>query len=296
MTQQRARLGQLIKCSIKAVQQFAEHDMHYYAAALSYQVFFSLFPFLIFFVALLGTLNLLGYYDRLLEQIQVLLPERAPGIVLQALEQIRSQAHPVLSVSIVVALWSASAAVRLTMHALDVAYNVQQKRPVWKKYPLSILYTVLLAVLIIVAVGLILIGSQAVGWLAQEIGLSSVFVALWEWLRLPVAVLLLIVSLVLVYYFFPNIDYPFSFIIPGAVLAVFVSLVTSFGFSLYLNNFASYSATYGSLAAIIVMLLYLYISACILLLGAEVNAQIYHHFAEGQEGDEKVQEFSSSEE
>ena len=262
--------------------------MHYYAAALSYQVFFSLFPFLIFFVALLGTLNLLGYYDRLLEQIVLLLPEQAPGIVLQALEQIRSQAHTVLSVSIIVALWSASAAVRLTMHALDVAYNVQEKRPAWKKYPLSILYTVLLAVLIIVAVGLILIGSQAVGWLAQEMGLSSVFVALWEWLRVPVAVLLLIVGLVLIYYFFPNIDYPFWFIIPGAVLAAIVWLVASLGFSFYVNNFASYSATYGSLAVIIVMLLYLYISACILLLGAEMNAEIYYQFAEGDEGDEKV--------
>ena len=286
----------MIKYSIKAAQLFGKHDMHYYAAALSYQVFFSLFPFLIFFVALLGTLNLLGYYDRLLEQIQLLLPERAPGIVLQALEQIRNQSPTVLSVSIVVALWSASSAVRLTMHALDIAYNVQEKRPVWKKYPLSILYTVLLAVLIIVAVGLIVVGSQAVGWLAQQIGLSSVFVELWEWLRIPVAVLLLIVSLVLVYYFFPNIDYPFSFILPGAVLAVILWLVASFGFSLYVNNFASYSATYGSLAVIIVMLLYLYISACILLFGAEVNAEIYYQFAEGHKGEEKAQEFCSSEE
>jgi membrane protein len=86
------KLIRSIEWLIKAAQKFGDHDMHYYAAALSYQVFFSLFPFLIFFVALLGALDLLGYFDRLLDQAQDLLPEQAPGIVVQALEQIRSQA------------------------------------------------------------------------------------------------------------------------------------------------------------------------------------------------------------
>jgi membrane protein len=89
---------------------------------------------------LLGALDLLGYFDRLLDQAQGLLPEQAPGTVVQGLEQSRSQAQTLLSLSIIVALWSASAAVRMTMHALDVAYDVEEKRPVWKKYLLSILY------------------------------------------------------------------------------------------------------------------------------------------------------------
>src|SRR5829696_4431481 len=205
--QSKRKLIRSIEWLIKAARKFGEHDMHYYAAALAYQVFFSLFPFLIFFVALLGALDLLGYFDRLLEQAQVLLPEQASGIVVQTVRQIRSQAQTILSLAIVVALWSASSAVRMTMHALDVAYEVEEKRPALKKYPLSIFYTVLLAVLIIVAVGLMLIGSEVVGWLAQQIGFSSVFVALWGWLRIPVAVLLLIVSLALVYYFLPNTDF-----------------------------------------------------------------------------------------
>jgi membrane protein len=291
-----ARINALGKSLIKAAKKFGEHDMRYYAAALTYQIFFSLFPFLIFFVAVLGALNILGYFDQLLEQAQVLIPEQAPGIVVQALEQIRSQAQTFLSLSIIVALWSASTAVRMTMHALDVAYEVKEKRPVWKNYPLSILYTILLAVLIIIAAGLMLIGSEVVGWLAQQIGLGSVFVALWSWLRIPVAVLLLIVGLALVYYFFPNTDFSLRSIAPGAVLAIIGWLGASFGFSFYVKNFASYSATYGSLAAIIVLLLYLYISACVLLLGAEVNAQIYFQFAEDHNGDEKAQEFCSSEE
>jgi membrane protein len=286
----KVRMNVLGKLLIRAAQEFIKDDMYYYAAALSYQVLFSLFPFLIFFVALLGALNFLGYVDQLHDQAQLLdarllLPEQAPGIVVQTLAQIRSQAQTFLSLSIIVALWTASAAVRMTMHALDVVYDVKEKRPVWKKYSLSILYTILLAVLIIVAAGLMLIGSEVVRWLAQQIELGSVFVALWDWLRIPVAVLLLIVILVLVYYFCPNANVSPRSIAPGAVLAAIVWLGASFGFSFYVKNFASYSATYGSLAAVIVLLLYLFIAACALLLGAEVNAQIHYQFTDGQKGD-----------
>ena len=262
-----------------------------YAAALSYQLFFSLFPFLIFFVALLGALDIPGFFDWLLDQARAVLPVQAIEIVEQALEQIRSQAQTFLSLAIMVALWSASAVVRMTMQALDVAYDVEEGRPWWKTYPLSILYTILLTVLLIVAVALMLIGPELVEWLAQQIGLSSLFVTLWGWLRIPAAVLLLVVGLALVYYFFPNIDYPFRFILPGAVLAVILWLVASFGFSFYVNNFSSYSVIYGSMAAIIVVLLYLYISACVLLLGAEVNAEIYYQYAEGHDGDERRRSF-----
>jgi membrane protein len=283
----RARMNALGKGLIKAAKEFSEDDMLTYAAALSYQVFFSLFPFLIFFVALLGALNIPDFWDSLLDQARAVLPEQAMEILEQALEQIRSQAQTFLSVAIVVALWSASAAVRLTMHALNVAYDVEEERPAWKRYPLSIFYTILLAVLIIVAVGLMLIGPQIAQWLAQQIGLGSVFVTLWQWGRILAVLLLLTAVVALVYYLCPNTDQPLRFITLGAVLAVIVWVVASFGFSFYLENFASYSATYGSLGAVIVLLIYLYISASALLFGAEVNEQMYHQFAEGQNGGEE---------
>ncbi len=264
--------------------------MPYYAGALSYQVFFSLFPFLFFLLALLGALNIPDFWDSLLDQARAVLPEQeAAGVVEQTVEQIRSQAQGsnLLSLGIILTLWSASSAVRTTMHALNVAYDIDEERPAWKRYPLSIFYTILLAVLIIVAVGLMLIGPQIAQWLAQQIGLGSVFVTLWEWGRIPAALLVLTAVVALVYYLCPNTDQPFRFITLGAVLAVIVWVVASLGFSFYVNNFASYSATYGSLGAVIVLLVYLYISASVLLFGAEVNEQIYHQFAEGQNGGEE---------
>ena len=294
--QGKARLSQLPKRLITAAKEFNEEDMLYYAAALSFQVFFSLFPFLFFVLALLGSLNIPGFWDWLLDQAQAVLPEQpGTGVVEQKVEQIRSQAQnsSLLSFWIIVALWSASTGVRTIMHALNVAYDVEE-RPAWKEYLLSILYTILLAVLIIAAVGLMLITSEMAEWLAQQLGLASVFVTLWQWLRIPAATLLFIALLALIYYLFPNINQPFRLITPGAVLAVIAWLVASFGFSFYVNNFASYSAIYGSLGAVIVLLIYFYITAFVVLFGAEVNEQIYNLSADGQGRDEEPKETSPS--
>ncbi len=175
-------ISKLFRLSKRVVQGFIADDMLTFAAALSYQVLFSLFPFILFLVALFGFLNIPGFFEWLLEQARAVLPGQSMGVVEQAIEQIRNQGRGggLLSLGIAVALWTASAAVRMTMHALNVAYNVDEERSAWKKFPLSIFYTVLLAALIIVAIGLMLIGPQVAQWLAQQIGLGSVFVALWS--------------------------------------------------------------------------------------------------------------------
>jgi membrane protein len=289
-------LSQSLKRLIKAARELNDDDMLYYAAALSYQVFFSLFPFLFFLLALLGALNIPDFLDWLIEQGQAVLPGQVTGVVEQTVDQIRGQAQgsSLLSLWIVITLWSASSAVRTTMHALNVAYDIAEERSAWKRYLLSILYTILLAVLIIAAVGLMVIGPELAEWLAQQIGLGSVFVVLWVWLRIPAAILLLTIVLALVYYLFPNVDQPFRLITPGAVLAVIVWLAASFGFSFYVNNFASYSAIYGSLGTVIVVLVYLYITATVVLFGAEVNEQIYYEFGKDQDGDEEPRDTGAS--
>jgi membrane protein len=143
--------------------------------------------------------------------------------------------------------------------------------------------------MVIVAVGLMLVGPRVMEWLAEQAGLGPLFVMFWAWLRFPVATLLLIIFVALVYYMFPNINQPFRFITPGAILAVIVWLAASFGFSFYVSNYVNLHAIYGGLGAIIVLLLYIFISAAVLLFGAEVNAEIYQQFADGEDGGEKTQ-------
>ena len=266
---------------VRSIKKFTVDDMAVYAAALSYQLLFSIFPFMIFLLALLGLLNITELFDWLLKQSQTVLPGRASELVTNMVEQLRSGAGGALSFGAVVGLWSASSAVRMTMHALNVAYKVEDPA-VWKKFPLSIFYTILLAVLVIAAAALMLIGPRLAAWVAKQVGLGSEFTTVWTWARIPVGVVLLVLVAALIYYLFPNTGQPFRLITPGAVLAVIVWVVASLGFSWYVANFASYNAVYGSLAGAIVLLLYFFISAAILLLGAELNSELYHQTLEDE--------------
>jgi membrane protein len=270
---------------VRSIKKFNEDDMAVYAAALSYQLLFSIFPFMIFLLALLSLLNITEIFDWLLNQAQMILPERASELVTNIVEQLRSGASGALSFGAVVGLWSASSAVRMTMHALNVAYEVEDPA-LWKRFPLSILYTVLLAVLVIAAAALMLIGPRLAAWVAKLVGLGDVFTTVWTWARIPVGVVLLVVVAALIYYLFPNTGQPFRLISPGALLAVIVWVVASLGFSWYVANFASYNAVYGSLAGAIMLLLFFFISAAILVLGAELNSELYYQTFEG-EGPEK---------
>lgn len=285
-------LGKLSKHSIE---RFIEDDMLTHAAALAYYVFFALFPFSIFLVALLGSLGIPGLFDWLLSQAEAALPPQAMGQVEQVIVQLRDQSQGwVLVLGITVGIWSASVAVRSLMNALNVAHGVEESRSIWKRYPLSFAYTIGLAILIIVASVLMLIGPQIMEWLADQIGIGTVFVTLWAWLRFPVATLLLMLAVAIVYYLAPSIDRSFRFISPGAVLAVAVWIAASIGFSYYVSNFSNYGAIYGSLSAVIVLLLYFFISASVLLLGAEVNAEIYRKLSEDKDAAQKTPDQGSN--
>ncbi len=272
--------GELGKRSVK---EFLADDMTTYAAALAYHVLLALFPFVIFLVALLGFLRIPQFFDWLVSQAQTALPPQAAEQVVQVIRQVEGQAQGgLLSFGIVTAIWAASAGVRSLMNALNAAYDVEESRPSWKRYLLSILYTIGLAVMLIVAAGLMLIGPQVAEWIAGQAGLGNLFLTLWTWLRWPVAVILLMLAVAVIYYAAPNVDQPFRFITPGAVLAVIVWIIASLGFSYYVSNFGSYNATYGSLGAVVVLLFYFFISSAVLLLGAEVNSEVHHARQEEQ--------------
>jgi membrane protein len=127
----------------------------------------------------------------------------------------------------------------------------------------------------VAALAFMVLGPNAMQWLSGPLGLSGVFTTLWIWLRWPVAILLLLLTFALIYKVIPNIDQPFRFVTPGAVIAVVVWILASVGFSIYVANFGNYSATYGSLGGIVILLLYFFISAAVFLFGAEINATIH---------------------
>ena len=157
------------------------------------------------------------------------------------IHQLQQQKAGLLSVGILVALWSASAGVRSTMHALNAAYDVKEGRPAWKKVSLSVLYTIGLAVLLLLIAGLMVTGPEVMRWLAGKIGPEQFVVTTWTWVRWPIAVTLMALVVALIYYVAPDVEQRFRLITPGSVLAVLFWIAASLGFGFYLRNFANYN-------------------------------------------------------
>ncbi|MHC8338010.1 MULTISPECIES: YihY/virulence factor BrkB family protein [unclassified Pseudomonas] len=278
----------LHRVMVRTITEFVDDEMSTYASALAYQMLFSLFPFILFLIALIGFLHLPDFFSWLRLQSELVLPPQALEQVNPVIDQLQQSKGGLLSVGIVIALWTASAGVRLMMSAMNAAYDVVEGRPAWKRFPLSIFYTIGIAGMLLIAAALMVLGPQVMGWIASQVGLEDFIVTLWTIVRWPVVVILLMMAVALIYYVMPDVKQEFRFITPGSVLAVVVWIIASLGFGLYVKEFANYNAMYGSIGAIIVLLLYFYISAAVLLLGAEMNAVIEHMSTEGKNDGEKV--------
>jgi membrane protein len=266
----------------RTVTYYLENDMLTYAAALAFQALFSIFPFLIVLIALLGMLDMMHFFDWIRDQTALLLPGEAMAQVENVIDEVQKPRGDLISIGLIVALWVASGAMRVTINALNVAYKVKEGRPFWKLYPLSILYTLCIAVMLIAAAVLMVLGPQAMAWMAEQIGIEQIVVTLWTWFRLPIALALFIITIAFVYYVAPDVEQKIRFITPGSILSVIVWIVTSLGFGLYIKHFADYSAVYGSIGAVIVLMMYFYISAAVLLFGAELNAVTEDHIPSGK--------------
>jgi membrane protein len=285
-------MGGIIKLGKRSVRNFYfEHPMATYAAALAYRGLFGLFPFLFILVVLLGALGFPDFFDRAMDQARTQSSRYVPHQLEPVVEPAREQVQPLLAMieraekqaggnllffGVAVALWSVSAVARTLTEAFNVAYQVTETRRWWKQLLLSLAFGPVLALVVIVSVALMLIGPQLVGSIADVVNLDEVFVRLWGWLRFPVALLLLAVVLSVVYHFGPNTRQRYLSVVPGAALSVVLWAISSVGFSIYLANFADYGVTYGSIGAAVGLLLYLYLCASVVLLGAELNAAIYH--------------------
>jgi membrane protein len=280
----------VVELGKRSIKSYLEHRMIPYAEQLSYRGLFGFFPFIILVFSLLAVLQLDAVFDRLIEAAMGAPPQPTPDplepvaeegraqtqFLRPLIEQAREQAGGgLLSFGIVVSLWSVSAVASALTEALNVAYGVEETRSWRKRFAFALVFGPFLALAFIVACGLMLIGPQVAGRLAGLAGLDDAWVALWAWLRFPVALFLLAAVLSVVYRVVPDTVRSFWSATPGAIFAVMAWAIASVGFSLYLANFADRGLTYGSLGTAIGLLVYLYLSASVVLLGAEINAAIH---------------------
>lgn len=261
-----------------------------YAAAMAYYLMFALFPFFLFLTTLIGFLPVHGLMEYVLEAMKRFLPTEAYTLLGDNIRLLfTNKQGGLLSIGFILALWTSSSTVTSAMEIMNRLYRVKEGRPFWKVRFVAVLLVIVLAVLMLVSVVLLMFGPAIGGLIARIAILGSTFTVLWSILIWPVILSLLMLATALTYYFTPDVEQKWRWISPGAVIAIPTWIIASFAFAYYVNNFGSYNKTYGSIGAVIILLLWLYISGFIILVGAEINSVIEHSSEEGKEPGEKVE-------
>jgi membrane protein len=279
----------------KTMREFSKDQCTDLAAALTYYAVLALFPALVALVSLLGVFGQgQKSVDALLEIVDQLGPSSAVDSLQPTIERLSTAqgAGVALIVGLLGALWSASGYVGAFGRAMNRVYEIGEGRPIWKLRPVQLLVTLFSLVLVaIAAAALVLTGpvAEAVG---DQIGLGSTAILVWDIAKWPVLLAIVVVIVAVLYYATPNVKQPkFRWISIGAVFAIVVWILASVAFGLYVAMFASYDKTYGSLAGVIVFLLWLWLTNLALLFGAELDAELERgrQLQAGIEAEETIQ-------
>ena len=253
------------------------------AAQLAYYFFLALFPALLFLVAIVSFIPVAG----LLEAITTNLSRVAPTEVLSIIQdQILKIAHEnnggLLTLGMIGTIWSTSAGLDAIITTLNQAYDVPERRSWWKVKLIAVGLTLALSALIILAFALLLVGPPLAERIATWAHMGRAFVWTWTLLQWPVIFLLVSFALATIYYYAPATAQRWLSVMPGALVATTLWILISLGFKFYIAHFGSYNATYGTIGAVIVLMLWFYLSALAVLVGAELNAEIEHASAGGR--------------
>ncbi len=275
--------------AVRTGKEFVHDDGPALAAQLAYYFFFALFPALLVGLALASFFPLEHLVDRMVAAMSGVVPQDVIGIVRDQIVKIsEGQKGGVLTFGLLVALWSSSAAMVGLIDALNRAYDIEEGRSWWRVRLVAIALTVALTAFTLIAFSLVLVGPTVAEYVARAAGLGPVFEWTWKILQWPLVVVLIASAIALVFYFGPDAEQAWVWITPGSVLATILWLAASLGFKVYVASFGKYTATYGAIGGVMVLLLWLYLSGAILVAGAELNAEIEHASPYGKAVGEKV--------
>ena len=261
----------------RAIREFNEDKITDWAAALTYYGVLSIFPMLVALISLLGLFGQ-SATQPLLDNLSSIAPGPGKQIMTNAVQNLQKSqgaAGILFVVGLAAALWSASGYVGAFMRAANDIWDVEEGRPVWKTIPLRLGVTALLLVLLTVSALAVVLTGPLAKHVGDIVGLGSAAVTVWDIAKWPVLILVVSFMIALLYYATPNVKHPkFQWVSPGSLMAVVLWIVVSALFAFYVGNFGSYSKTYGALGGVIVFLTWLWITNNVILLGAELNAEI----------------------
>jgi membrane protein len=264
-------MGQALRTLIpRLVKRIFANDIFGLAAQLAYFFLLSLFPLLLFLV------TLLPYLPITQEDILGVIRDFAPGESMQLIEtninQLSQKNGKLLSFGIIATIWSASNGINAIVKALNSAYEVEESRPFLIARGMAILFTFAMLFVFVVALLLPVFGKLIGIYLFAKFGLSDEFMSIWNTLRWLVSSIILFIVFTGLYWIAPNKKLKCITVVPGAIFATIGWILSSLAFSYYVTNFGNYSATYGSIGAIIVLMIWFYLTGVIIIIGGEINA------------------------
>ena len=260
----------------RSVKEFKNDILQDRAAALTYYSIQSIFPLLLVLVSLLG---LIGKSDTqpLVSNLTAVAPASVRQTILSSVNHLQhghSAAGLLAVIGIVTGLWSASSYVAAFMRASNTIYDVPEGRPAWKTYPIRLGVTLILVVLLVAATLIVVVTGSLARHVGTVLGAGSAAVTAWDIAKWPVLLIIFAVMLAVLYWASPNARHGLRRVAPGGLLAVVVWLVASGLFALYVANFGHYNKVYGSIAGVIIFLIWMWISNLAILLGAQFNAEL----------------------
>lgn len=257
--------------SKEIIKRFKYQNVSAFGAQLAYFFLLSLFPFLIFLISILSLFSI--SMDGAFNILSKIAPNEAIVIIKDYVENLLpTRSINVLSISFLAAIWSSSRGINALINGLNNAYEVQETRGFFKKRILAMFFTILVAFSIVLALTIPSMGMDFLLWISKFVGLTELMIKLWYYLRWLIIILILFLVLGVLYLAAPNKRLKFEEIIPGTIFAIFGWIAISLGFSYFVNNFRNYTIVYGSLTAIIVLMIWLYLSGVILIIGGEINS------------------------
>ncbi|HYH18851.1 MAG TPA: YihY/virulence factor BrkB family protein [Azospirillum sp.] len=245
------------------------------AAALGFYLTLAIFP------AIIVTMNVLPYLpidqvdQGIMDLLKQALPVQAFDIVEQVVEQVMSERRGgLLSFGLVATLWAASTGMYAIMRQLNITYGVKEARSFLRARAMALGLSLLFGVLVIGAFSLVVLGGIIQDWIGGRFGFSDALLTFFAVFRWVVIVLALLLGFAMIYRYGPNVERKFTFVTPGSVVGTVLLIAASLGFSVYTDSFADYDAAYGSIGAVVVLMLWLYIAGLVILVGSEINVLV----------------------
>lgn len=263
----------------RTISEFSGDQCTDLAAALTYYAVMALFPGLLAVVSILGIVGANNTKTRntILDVLSPLVTSSTLDTLRTLLDQLSSSQAGgyALIIGLAGALWSASGYIGAFSRAMNRVYDVEEGRPFWKLRPLQLLITVITVALCVVGLVILVVSGPVAESVGKAIGIGDTALTVWNIAKWPLLAVVVVLAVALLYYMTPNVRQPrFQWVSPGALLAIVVWVAASVGFAFYVTNFSSYNRTYGSLAAAIIALLWLWLTNLALMFGAELDAEL----------------------